>query len=141
LLSGIHFEYEEKSCLKRWKNIACWHLMKKVWKEYIYLGGKGERIIKVFNLIKAQYIHEWNAMVKFLWIMNRCLKNERVECKSCPVRGWVLLEGRVVNGVDGGEWIWLMYFIYFYENRMMKVVEIILSRGNVVAGEWRRGWI
>jgi hypothetical protein len=23
LLSGIHFEYEEKSCLKRWKNIAC----------------------------------------------------------------------------------------------------------------------
>jgi hypothetical protein len=37
--------------------------------------------------------------------------------------------GGGVNGEDKRRGIWLMFFIYLYENRTMKLVEIILSRG------------
>jgi hypothetical protein len=39
-----------------------------------------------------------------------------------------------VNGEGEGERIWLMYLMYFYENRMMKPVEIVL-RGEREKGE------
>jgi hypothetical protein len=32
-----------------------------------------------------------------------------------------------------------MYFIYLYENRTMKLAEIVLSRGKEGEGKWWRG--
>jgi hypothetical protein len=38
------------------------------------------------------------------------------------------ISGRIwVNGESKGGFIWSMCFIYFYENRTMKPVEIVLS--------------
>jgi hypothetical protein len=62
--------------------------------------------------------------------MNIHLKNESLECKTDPNRGvGASGRGRKVNGEDEGGRIWFTYFAYLYENRAMKLVEIILSRG------------
>jgi hypothetical protein len=37
-------------------------------------------------------------------------------------------DGKVVTGEVEGWWIWLMYFIYLYENRTMKPVEIVFKK-------------
>jgi hypothetical protein len=44
------------------------------------------------------------------------------------------LKGRVNEKGEGGG-VWLMFFIYLYENRTMKLVGIILSRGKGDKGE------
>jgi hypothetical protein len=45
-----------------------------------------------------------------------------------PKQGRVPLRGRRVNreGEEGQRW--LMYFVYMYENKIMKSVEIVLRR-------------
>jgi hypothetical protein len=42
------------------------------------------------------------------------------------------MRGGRTNGEGEGWGIWLRYFIYLYENRIMKPIESILSRGKVV---------
>jgi hypothetical protein len=40
-----------------------------------------------------------------------------------------------VNGEDKGGYTWSMYFIYLYEKRTLKLVEVILSKGEREEGE------
>jgi hypothetical protein len=40
-----------------------------------------------------------------------------------------------VKGEGEGGLIWWVYFVYVYENRTMKPVEIVLRRGEVEEGE------
>jgi hypothetical protein len=102
-------------------SLNCWII--EVW-------GDRERVKEWVNLIKVQYIHVWNTTAKPLWTLNICLKNEEQECKTDPVRGGWQWEGE-------GEWKrWrrvnmLVFFIYLYENKTVKIIEIILSGGGV----------
>jgi hypothetical protein len=34
------------------------------------------------------------------------LKNEKLECKTGPIKEWTLLGERSMNGKGEGEWIW-----------------------------------
>jgi hypothetical protein len=65
--------------------------------------------------------------------MNIHGKNEGQECKTGPTKGGALVGGKGrVERAKEDEYD-LCTFIYFYENRTMKSVKIILSR---VQGEW-----
>jgi hypothetical protein len=57
-----------------------------------------------------------------------CFKNEGQECKAGPVRGWILMGGKVNGEGEGGQ-IWSIYIIDLYESRTIKPAEITLSRG------------
>jgi hypothetical protein len=54
------------------------------------------------------------------------------------VWGWILVERRV-NGESAGGWTWSSYFVYLYENRIMKPVEIILRRRPGGRGRFMEG--
>jgi hypothetical protein len=42
-----------------------------------------------------------------------------------------------VNGEGEGGWIWCMFFVFVYENRTMKPIEIVLRKGRSGdEGEW-----
>jgi hypothetical protein len=60
------------------------------------------------------------------------------EGKTGLVRGRVPVGSGRVNGEGEGGWIWSMYFVYEYENRM-KPIEIVLRRKERDEGEWLRG--
>jgi hypothetical protein len=48
----------------------------------------------------------------------------------------VLLGGEIVNEEGKGGWVWSIYIIYLNQNRTMKLVEIVLSKGEGDEGEW-----
>jgi hypothetical protein len=48
----------------------------------------------------------------------------------------VLLGGETVNEEGKGGWIRSIYILYLNRNRTMKLVEIILSKGEGDEGEW-----
>jgi hypothetical protein len=49
------------------------------------------RVIEGINLIKIQYIHR-NTMAKPLWTVNSHQTKNEEECKTGPIRGWVLTD-------------------------------------------------
>jgi hypothetical protein len=54
------------------------------------------------------------------------LKMKDKKVKQVLSREWVPVGGgRVNEGVEGKQ-IWLMYFVYAYENRKLKPVEIVI---------------
>jgi hypothetical protein len=66
--------------------------------------------------------------VKFPWTINKQLRNEGQKGKTCPVQG---TSGK--EQVKEGGCIWWMYFIFLYENKIIKPVETGLS--------WGGGWV
>jgi hypothetical protein len=60
--------------------------------------------------------------------INICFKKKtRQEGETCPTQAGVGTSGSGKGKQNGwGEGIWLIYFIYMYENRTMKPVEIVL---------------
>jgi hypothetical protein len=57
--------------------------------------------------------------------------------KTGPVEERALVGGGRINGEGEGERTESICFIYLYENRIMKFVEIILSRGKAVMNNGR----
>jgi hypothetical protein len=82
-----------------------------------------ERVIEGINLIKIQYIYVWP-----LWAINRHIIKWRQECRSGPTQGWVPVGRGRVKGESERGWIWLICFVYLYENRTIKLSEIVLRR-------------
>jgi hypothetical protein len=65
-------------------------------------------------------LHMWNLF----------LKNEWQECKIGTLGRWGPEGGERVKGQsEGGGWRWWRYFIYMYENRIMKPIKIIFLKG------------
>jgi hypothetical protein len=98
--------------------------------------GKGKEEIQgvrwlKYNIITGEMLW-WNP-----WTLNIHLHKGQ-KSKTVPVGG-VETNGERGEEIKEG-WIWLMYFIYLYENRTMKPVEIILSRREEDEGEWWWGW-
>jgi hypothetical protein len=51
---------------------------------------------------------------------------KKQECETGPISGRYSWESVRVSGEGKGGWIWSMYFICLYDNRMMQSVEIVL---------------
>jgi hypothetical protein len=68
-------------------------------------------------------------MGKSPWTINIHFKNEGKEDKTCPFQeGIPVGAGKVIRESEGGV-LWWMYFVYVYENRTVKPVEIVLRMG------------
>jgi hypothetical protein len=62
------------------------------------------------NLIKVQYIHGWNVLVKPLWTMNIHVKYEGQKCKSDLVKcTYYWEEDRCMERINEGEYVNVLY--------------------------------
>jgi hypothetical protein len=65
-------------------------------------------------------------------------RNEGQENKTGTVGGWAPVGRKRINGEGEGGWIWSMYFVYVYENWIIKSIKIVLRSGECDNREWGR---
>jgi hypothetical protein len=71
----------------------------------------------------------WNSIAKPHLTINIHINNEGQKGKMGHVWGWVSVGGERINREGEGGQIRLMYFVYMYEDRTVKPIEIVLRRG------------
>jgi hypothetical protein len=66
-------------------------------------------------------IPQWTSFEPVLYPQ----KNDGQEGKTGPILGMVTSGKQRVNRGDEGGWMWSMCFVFMYENRTIKSVEIV----------------